>query len=89
MRSEVMRLGLLTAALALGQDSGLQALSQGSRQLVEFMLAIDFDRFARGIQSDNAVLALAQMQLEIRAQGGRHGVIDQIVEFGEKFRAGH
>jgi hypothetical protein len=53
------------------------------------MLAIDFDRFARGIQSNNAVLALAQMQLEIRAQGGRHGVVDQIVEFGEKFRAGH
>jgi hypothetical protein len=29
------------------------------------------------------------VQLEIRAQRWRHGVVDQVVEFGQKFRAGH
>ena len=90
-RKEFCRTGKdsLAAAFAFRQDGSLQALSQRCRQLIQLMLTINFDRLPGGIQGDDAVLTLAQMQLEIRTQRGRHGVVNQIVEFGQKFRAGH
>jgi len=67
----------------------LQPCAERVRQLVKFVLAVDFDGFARGIQCDQSVLAFTQVQLQIRAQRVGYGIVDVVVKFGEKFRAGH
>jgi hypothetical protein len=77
------------AALALGQNSGLEALAQSSGKLVKLVLPVNLDRLPRGVQRNDTVLTFLEVQLEIRAQRCRHGVVNQIVEFGQKFRAGH
>ncbi len=67
----------------------MQPLPQLGRQLVEFVRPIHFDRLARRVQRDHAVLAALQMFFEIGAQSGRYTFIDQVIELCYEFRARH
>ena len=67
----------------------MQTLANGVGKLVDFVGAVDFDRFARGIQGDFAMIAPFQVLLELGAGIVRDVVIDQFVEQRQKFCASH
>lgn len=68
------------AFFAAGHDGGVQALAEPCGQVVNFVRAVDFDRFAGGVERDFAVLAALQVVLQLGAHLGRHRVVDQVVE---------
>ena len=79
----------LAALFAASHDRGVQPFAQTSRHIVNLMRAIDFDCLAGGAERHFAVLATAQMLLQVGAHFGSHRIVDQIIEQGEKFSAGH
>jgi len=78
-----------TASLAAGHNGGVEALAKAGGQVIDLMGAVDLDGLAGGVENDFAVLAVAQMGLEFGARLGGYGVVDQVVEKGEKLFAGH
>ena len=80
---------VLAAFFATGHDGGVEALAQVGRKIVDLVGAIDFDGFAGGAEGDLAVLAAAQVFLQVGAHFGGYRVVDQIVEQSEKLSAGH
>ncbi len=77
------------AALALSKNRQLQAFAQGNWQLVKFVAAVDLNGFTGSAQCDDAMLTSAQVLFQVSSQGDGYSFVDQIVKFGEKFRAGH
>lgn len=67
----------------------MQALPKVGREVVDLVGPIDFYGFARRAQGHLAVFTVAQMLLQISAHLGRHQIIDQIVELGQKLSASH
>jgi hypothetical protein len=78
-----------TALFAAGHDGGVEAVAEAGRELVDLVRAIDFDGLAGGVEGDFAVLAALKMLLELGARVGSYLVVNEVIEEGEKFRAGH
>ncbi len=84
------KLGEESAAFfAAGHDGGVEAFAEAGGHVVDLVGAIDLDGFAGGVEGDFAVLAAAQMLLEVGAHLSGNGVVDHVVEQGEKLSAGH
>jgi len=79
----------LAAFFAAFHDGFVEAVAEGGGHLVDFVGAVDFDGLAGGVESDFAVLAAAEVFLEVGAHLSRHGVIDHVVEHGQKLSARH
>jgi hypothetical protein len=79
----------LAAFFAAGHDGGVEALAEVGGQVVDFVGTIDLDGFAGGAEGDLAVLATAQMFLQVSAHFGGYRIVDQIIEQSEKLSAGH
>ena len=77
------------AFFAAFHDGGVEALSEARGQVVDFVGAVDFNGFAGGVEGDFAVLASAQVLLQVGAHLRGDGVVNQVVEQSEKLSAGH
>ena len=75
--------------LALLHDRAVQPLAYFRGKLVDLVALEDLDGLARGIQSDLAVLAAAQMLLQIGAHLRGHFVVNEVIELGQKLSASH
>jgi hypothetical protein len=81
---------LTSAALfASCHDGGVQAVTKIFGHLINFVAAIDLDRFLSGVEDDFAVAAFLEVQLNFSAGLGGNRVVDQIVEDCKKLGAGH
>src|SRR6185503_4675918 len=71
---------LTSAALfASCHDGSVQAVTKIFGHLINFVAAIDLDRFLSGVEDDFAVAAFLQVQLNFSAGLGGNRVVDQIV----------
>ena len=77
------------SAPALVHDGGVEALSQLSRELVDFVFAIDGDGLARGIQDNLAVVALADVCLDFRQKIWVNLPVEVVRKLREEIGAGH
>ena len=77
------------AFFAAGHDGGVEAFAEAGGHVVDLVGAVDFDGLAGGRESDFAVLAALEVLLQVGAEGGRHRVVNEIVEKGEELCAGH
>src|ERR1039458_7108613 len=77
------------ALLAAGHDGGVEAIAQAGGQVINFMRPVDFDSLLRGVEDDLAVAAAAEVSLQFGPHLGRHRIVDQVIEKGEKLFAGH
>ncbi len=78
-----------TAFFTAGHDGGVEAFAEAGGELVDLVGTIDFNGLAGGIKGDFTVLAALEVLLELGAGFGRHRIVDEVVEEGEKFRTGH
>ena len=83
------RAGGLTAFFAAFHDGFVEAVAEGSGHFVDLVGAVDLDGFAGGVQGDFAVLATLEVLLQVGAHLSRYGVIDHVVEHGQKLSARH
>ena len=77
------------AFFTAGHDGGVEALAQVGRQVIDFVGAVDFDGLAGGAEGHLAVVAAAQMFLQVSAHFSGHRIVDQVIEQGEELSAGH
>jgi hypothetical protein len=77
------------ALFAACHDGGVEALAEAGGQIVNLVGAIDLNGLARGAERYFAVLAAAQMLLQVSAHLGSYRVVDQVVEQGEELSARH
>ena len=77
------------AAFALCHDGGVQAFAQIFGKLVDFVLSVDGDGLACGIEDHLAVLALADVGLNLREEASVCLTVEEVVQFGEELGAGH
>ena len=68
------------AFLAPLHDRLVQPLAEAHRHLVHLVGPVNLDRLARGAQCNFAVLAAAQMFLQIGAHLGGYRIVDQVIE---------
>jgi hypothetical protein len=74
---------------AFGEDGGFKPLPEFIGQLINFMSAVDFNGLASRVERYDAVIAAAQVLFQLGPQRRRDLVVEQVVEFREKFCAGH
>ena len=74
---------------ALGHDGGMQALAKIGGELVDLVFAVDGDGLAGGIEDNFAVVALADVRLDLSEELGVDLAVEVIGELGEKIGAGH
>ena len=77
------------ALLAAGHDGGVEALAEAGGQVVDLVGAIDFDGLAGGIEGDHAVIAAAEMLLQLRSHLRRDRAVNEVVQQGKELSAGH
>ena len=70
-------------------DGGVQALAEFRGELVDFVLAIDGDGLAGGVEDDLAVVALADVGLDLGKECGVDFTVEVVGELGEEIGAGH
>ena len=77
------------AFFAAGHDGGMEAFAEAGGHLVDLVGAVDLDGLAGGAEGDFAVLAAAQVLLQVGTHLGGYRIVDQIVEQSQKLSAGH
>ena len=77
------------ATAALRHDCGMKPLAKLCRELVNFVLAVDGDGLARGVQHDFAMVAFAYVLLDFSKQFRVDLAVKVIGELAEKVCAGH
>jgi hypothetical protein len=81
--------GAFSAAGAFLHDGGVEALAEFGGKLVDLMLAVDGDGLTGGVEDDFAVVALADMSLDLREEVGVDFAVEVVGELGEEIGAGH
>src|ERR1700686_5097939 len=76
------------AFFAPGHDGGMEALAETGRAFVDLLDLLDLDGLVSGAEGDFAVLAAAQMFLQVSTHLGGYRVGDQVVEQSQKLSAG-
>ena len=79
----------LFAGVALLHDGGVEALAEFGGELVDFVLAVDGDGLAGGVEDDLAVVALADVGLDFGEEFGVDFAVEVVGELGEEIGAGH
>jgi hypothetical protein len=74
---------------AFGHDDLVQANAQGFRKLVQFVVAVNFDGFLRGVQHDFAVMAPMQVLFQFKLYAGADGPVQVIGQLFKKLSALH
>jgi len=78
------------AVFAAGHDGCVEAVTKSVGQIVQLVGAIDLNGLAGRVVDHFAVPALVQVLFEFRAGlCGKGVVVDQLVEMGQEFSAGH
>jgi hypothetical protein len=77
------------AFFAAGHDGGVKALAETGGEFVNLVGTIDFNSFTGGVEGDFAVLTAFEVLLQLGSGVGVHRVVNQVVEEGEEFSAGH
>jgi hypothetical protein len=67
----------------------VEALAEFGGKLVDFVLAIDGDGLASSVEDDLAVMALADVSLDLGEERGVNFTVEVVGELGEKIGAGH
>ena len=67
----------------------MEAFAEVGGQVVDLVGTVDLDGLAGGVEYDFAVVALVKMLLDLGARFSGNGVVNQVVEQGDKFGAGH
>jgi hypothetical protein len=65
---------------AFGQNGLLKPFAKIVRQFVDFVPAIDLNRFACRVESDLAMLASAQVLFELGPHWNAYCVVDEVVQ---------
>lgn len=68
---------------------GVEALAKTGGHFVDLLVLIDLNGLAGCAERDFAVLAAAQMFLQVSTHVGSYRVVDQIVKHCQKLCAGH
>jgi hypothetical protein len=90
-----LRLGLATGGCksaggaTLGHNGGMQTLTEICRKLVDLVFAIDSDGLAGGIEDDFAVMALADVSLDLGEEAWVNFAIEVVGKLGQEIGAGH
>jgi hypothetical protein len=77
------------ALFAAGHDGGVETVAEAGGEIVDLVGAVDLDGLSGGVEDDLAVAAALQVQFQVGAHLGSDGVVDDVVEQGEKLRAFH
>lgn len=77
----------LAAFFAASHDGRVEAFAEAGGHVVDFVRTVDLDGLPSGAQGHFAMLAAAQMFLELGTHCRRHRVVNEVVEQGEKFSA--
>jgi hypothetical protein len=67
----------------------VEAFAEFGGELVDFVLAIDGDGLAGGVEDDFAVVALADVGLDFGEEGGVDLAVEVVGKLGEEIGAGH
>lgn len=67
----------------------MEPFPESVRELIQLMAPVNLNCFARCVQSNYAVLTIAQVCFQIRSQLSGYLIVDEVIELSEKFRAGH
>lgn len=77
------------AFFAAGHDGGVEALAEIGGKVVDLVGTIDLYGFAGSVEDDFAVAALVKMLFDLGTRFSGNGVVNHVVEQGDKFGAGH
>jgi hypothetical protein len=67
----------------------VEAFAEFGGKLVDFVLAVDGDSLASGVEHDLAVMALADVGLDFGEERGIDLTVEVVGELGEEIGAGH